>query len=216
MQTNPSPAARAISSSSPANRPPRRLLRSRGLVLAGLLLVPLALSACGGGSSSPATSSAAKEQQAEVKLADFARCMREHGIDATTAALPGGEGHGLRIRASGGPAKVEAAQKACKKFQPEQQKVNLSPQQKVAQAEAVEKFAKCMREHGIEVHAASSEGRISIQIHGKPGGGGPDPESPAFQKAQQTCQKLLPFKDPSHRTSNAPGGSESGTTAAGG
>jgi hypothetical protein len=215
MQTNPSPAARAISSSSPANRSSRRRLRSRSLALAGLVLAPLALSACGG-SSSPATSSAAKEQQAEVKLADFARCMREHGIDASTAALPGGQGHGLRIRASGGPAKVEAAQKACKKYQPEPRKVNLSPQQKVAQAEAVEKFARCMREHGIEVHASSTEGHISIRIHGKPGGGGPNPESPAFQKGQQTCQKLLPFKAPSHSTSSAPGGSESGTSVAGG
>jgi hypothetical protein len=214
MQTNPSPAARAFSSSPPTNRSPRRRLRSRGLVLAGLLLAPLALSACGG-SSSPSTSTAAKEQQAEVKLADFARCLREHGIDASTASLPGGGGQGLRIKGAGGPAKMEASQKACKKYQPEPHKVNLSPQEKVAQAEAVEKFAKCMREHGIEVHAASSEGGISIRIHGKPGAG-PNPESPAFQKAQQTCQKLLPFKGPQRSTSQAPGGSESGASVAGG
>jgi hypothetical protein len=192
MPTNPSCARRSLSSSSPANRPPRRRLRSRWLALASLALPALVLSACGG-SSSPSTSSAASEQQAEVKFADFAKCLREHGIEAETATGPGGEGHGLRIKGSGGPAKMEAAEKACKKYQPAPQKLNLSPQEKVERAEAVEKFAKCMREHGIEVHASSSEGRVSIQIHGKPGAG-PNPESPAFQKAQSSCQGLLPFK----------------------
>jgi hypothetical protein len=155
----------------------------------------LLLAACGGSSPS-STSSAAKEQQAEVKFADFARCLREHGIEAETATGPGGEGHGLRIKGPSGPAKMEAAQKDCRKYQPEPQKLNLSPQEKVARAEAVEKFAKCMRGHGIEVHASSSEGHVAIRIHGGPGSGGPNPESPAFQKAQQSCQGLLPFKGP--------------------
>jgi hypothetical protein len=178
----------------------------------------LLLAACGGSSPS-STSSAASEQQAEVKFADFAKCLREHGIEATAATGPGGEGQGLRIKGAGGPAKMEAAQSACKKYQPAPQKLNLSPQEKVERAEAVEKFAKCMREHGIEVHGSSSEGRVSIQIHGKPGGGGPNPESPAFQKAQSSCQGLLPFKGkrpPGAHTSGGPGGSESGSSATGG
>jgi hypothetical protein len=166
-------------------RLPLPLLAGLAAIAAGLLLA-----ACGGSSPS-STSSAASEQQAEVKFADFAKCLREHGIEATTAAGPGGEGRGLRINGAGGPAKMEAAQKDCKKYAPAPHKVNLSPQEKVAQAEAVEKFAKCMREHGIEVHASASEGHVSIQIHGSPSAG-PNPESPAFQKAQGTCQKLLP------------------------
>jgi hypothetical protein len=190
------------------------------LATLGMIVATLALAACGGSTpSSTGSSTQASEQQAEVKFADFAKCLREHGIEATAATGPGGEGHGLQIKGAGGPAKMEAAQKACKKYQPEAQKLNLSPQEKVERAEAVEKFAKCMREHGIEVHASSSEGRISVQIHGKPGAGGPNPESPAFQKAQQSCQKLLPFKGKgplgAQRT-RAPGGSESGSLASGG
>jgi D-Tyr-tRNAtyr deacylase len=198
------------------------------LTAIGVIAAALALAACGG-SSSPSTSSAAKEQQAEVKFADFAKCLREHGIKAETATGPGGEGHGLRIKGAGGPAKMEAAQKACKKYQPEPQKLNLSPQEKVERAEAVEKFAKCMREHGIEVHASSSEGHVSIQIHGGGPGTGPNPESPAFQKAQSSCQGLLPFKkgpnggpppkqlggSESH-TANAPGSSSSESSFAAG
>ncbi len=184
------------------------------LTAVGMIAASLLLAACGGSSPS-STSSAAREQQAEVKFADFARCLREHGIEATTAGGPGGEGHGLRIKGTAGPAKLEAAQKACKKYQPEPQKLNLSPQEKVERAEAVEKFAKCMREHGIEVHASSSEGRVSIQIHAKPGAA-PNPASPAFQKAQSSCQKLLPIKGkgpaggpPSKQQAHAPGGSSS-------
>ena len=153
-----------------------------------------------------------------MKFADFAKCLREHGIEAAATTAPG-EGHGLRIKGTGGPAKMEAAQKACKRYQPEPQKLNLSPQEKVERAEAVEKFAKCMREHGIELDASSSEGRISIQIHGKPGAGGQNPESPAFQKAQNSCQKLLPFKGkgpPKPSTQSGPGSSESGRFATGG
>ena len=199
------------------------------LAALGVIAASLTLAACGGSSSSPSASSAAREQQAEVKLADFAKCMREHGIEAEAAAGPGGEGHGLKIKGPSGPAKMEAAQTACKKYQPAPQKLNLSPQEKVERAEAVEKFAKCMREHGIEVHASTSEGGISIRIHGKPGAG-PNPESPAFQKAQSSCQGLLPFKKGFHggpppkqlsgssegRNANAQGGSEGGSVATGG
>ena len=195
-------------------RPPLVLLTVLCVAPASLLLA-----ACGGSSpsSTSSTSSAAKEQQAEVKNADFAKCLREHGIEAATATGPGG-GQGLRIKGVGGPAKMEAAQKACKKYQPEPQKLNLSPQEKVAQEEGVQKFAKCMREHGIEVHASSSAGHVQIQVHAKPGGGGPNPESPAFQKSQRSCQGLLPSKGhpPGPHSSQAPGSSEADSLATGG
>jgi hypothetical protein len=184
------------------------------LVLLTVLCVAsasLPLAACGGSSPS-STSSAAKEQQAEVKNADFAKCLREHGIEASTTTAPGGgKGHGLQIRGSGGPAKMEAAQKACKKYQPEPEKINLSPQQKVEQEEAVQKFAKCMREHGIKVEASSSGGGVHIGTRVHAGeAGAPNPESPAFHNAQQSCQKLLPFKGPhagppTAKTSGGPG-----------
>jgi hypothetical protein len=198
-----------------SHRPPLILLTVLCVASASLLLA-----ACGGSSPSE-TSSAAREQQAEVKFADFAKCLREHGINAEAATVPGG-GHGLKINgptgsgasAVKGPAAMEAAQKACKEYQPEEQKVNISPQEKVARAEAVEKFARCMREHGIEVHASSSEGRIAIQIHSGPGSGGPNPGSPAFQTAQKSCQGLLPFKGKG--PPGAPGTSAAGSFATGG
>lgn len=185
------------------------------LGILGVAAASLLLAACGGSSSPSSTSAAAKEQRAEVRDADFARCLREHGIEATAVTGPGGKGQGLRIRGAGGPADVEAAQTACKQYQPESEKVKLSPQEQVARTEAVEKFAKCMRAHGVPLHSSSSEGHVSIQIGGS--GAGPSPESPAFQKAQQACQGLLPFKAPGRPPPKLPpGGSEADFSPAGG
>jgi hypothetical protein len=170
------------------------------LAALGALAVSPILAACGGSTSASnaADTEQANERNAETKLADFAKCMREHGINAETAAMPGG-GRGLKVlpRSGGphGPQQFEAAEKACARYQPKSQAVNLSPQQKVEHEEQVQKFAKCMREHGIKVEASAQNGGVQIRIHAHPGAeGAPNPESPAFQSAQQACQKLLPFK----------------------
>ncbi len=183
-----------------------RAMLPRALAATTTGLATVALLACGG-SKSPtnAASGQSGERAAETKLADFARCMREHGINASTSTGPGGQGFGLKVsgKSGAGPQTMEAAQRACKRYQPEPKKIDLSPQEKVAHEEAVLKFAKCMREHGIEVHASSAGGGVQIQIHPKAGGAGPNPESPAFQSAQKSCQGLLPFKG------NGPGGGPS-------
>lgn len=179
----------------PAFRPRPRLRPAGPLAVLAALAAALLLSACGG-SSSPAASAAAEqasERESETKLADFARCLREHGVQAETANGPGG-GRGLKIgggdNSASGPAKMEAAQNACKKYRPQPKKLNLSPQEKVQREEAVQKFARCMREHGIDVHASATGGAIQIGIHGSPGSG-PNPESPAFQTAQNDCQGYM-------------------------
>jgi hypothetical protein len=190
-------------------------LASAGAIVAAALT----LAACGGGGASPsnaASTERSKEQKAETKFADFARCLREHGVNAEAISHPGG-GHGLKVSPGtagtgpgGGPQTLEAAQKACKRYRPEPQKVNLSPQQQVEQEEAVQKFAKCMREHGIHVEASAKGGGVQIGIHAHPGeAGAPNPESPAFQHAQSTCQKLLP-KPPGGGREGGPSTSSSG------
>jgi hypothetical protein len=188
-----------------------------------LLVAPATLIACGG-SKSPAAAAASEqsnEHDAEAKLARFARCMREHGVEAKTSSSPGHQSFGIRVSGKGGAGHqaLETAQRACKQYQPEPRKVNLSPQEKVAQEEAVLKFAKCMREHGVEVHASASDGRVQLQIGGPGSTRGPNPESPAFQSAQKACQELLPFKGKGGRdggpsTSSAAPGKGSGSGAA--
>jgi ABC-type glycerol-3-phosphate transport system substrate-binding protein len=183
-------------------------------VLVGIA-ASLVLAACGG--SSPASSAASNEQSnEETRAADFAKCLREHGINAESTVGPGGGG-GLKVtpdKAGGGPQQMEAAQKACQRYQPKARRVNLSPQQKIEQEEAVQKFAKCMREHGIKVETSTAGGGVQIRTHVQAGAeGGPNPESPAFQSAQQACQKLLPLKGGGPRTGGPPSTSKSGSTS---
>ena len=205
--------------SSPSRSHRLTTLRRGTLVALALVSTGVALSACG--ASSP-QSAAASEREAETKLADFARCLREHGIHAETSAGPNG-GHGLKVEGpgpGGGPGQqtMQAAQKACARYRPEPKKLNLSPQQKVEDEEKVQKFARCMREHGIKVEVSTQGGGVQIGIHSHAGSGEPNPQSPGFQRAQESCQKLLPSPPgakggaaPLKSTSRAPaGGSASG------
>lgn len=104
---------------------------------------------------------------------------------------------------------METAQKACARYRPEPKHVNLSPQQKAETEEQLQKFVKCMREHGIKVETSTQGGGIQIGIH-HVGSGGPNPESPGFQAAQNACQKLLPKPMGRGQAGGplAPGGSE--------
>jgi hypothetical protein len=181
------------------------------LAVLGAIAASLVLAACGGSDSqsNAAANERSQEQKAETKFADFARCLREHGINAETASGPGG-GHGLKIQGgNAGPAAMEAAQKACARYRPAPQKANLSPQQKVEQEEAVQKFAKCMREHGIKVETSTHGGAVQIGIHVRKGeAGAPNPESPGFQTAQKDCSKLLPGGGPKGAPGPGPGPKE--------
>ncbi len=176
-------------------RSPLPLLAALGLIAASLVLA-----ACGGSSSpSSAAKEQAQEQKLESKFVEFAGCLREHGIKAEVMSHPGG-GHGLKVgpgRAGGDPQAMEAAEKACARYRPPAQNVNVSPQQKVENEETAQKFAKCMREHGIKTMEATAGGDVRIGIlHSRGGSGGPNPESPGFKQAQRACQKLLPGPPP--------------------
>jgi hypothetical protein len=155
-------------------------------------LASLALAACGGSGSGADNPSGSASHTASDNL-KFARCMREHGVQAETS----GEG----IRVTGGPnitpRTMEAAQSACQKYSSDAgSKRKLTPAEQVAQEEAVQKFAKCMREHGVKVEAQTSSSHggfeVKIGIHRSAGEGGPNPQSPAFQNAQKACQGLMP------------------------
>ncbi len=183
--------------------------------LAGALAT-LALSACGG-SGSPTNPSASGES-GENSPVKFAKCMREHGIEANVSTGPGGSS-ALRITGHAGkgtPQQMEAAQKACARYQPKGGKAaNLTPAERAQREDAVLAFAKCMRQHGIDVpNPETSGGRVGIEIQG-----GVDPNSPKFQEAQKACQGLLPKRGggPGTQTSDGgPAGAGPATLSAGG
>jgi hypothetical protein len=53
-------------------------------------------------------------------------------------------------------------------------------------------FARCMRQHGIDMPDPKfdANGRVTQELKGGPGKNGPD--DPKFKAAQQACQKLMP------------------------
>jgi hypothetical protein len=159
-----------------------RLLAAAAVAGAGVALV-----ACGG-SHAPAPAATA-EQKAEVKFQDFARCLREHGIEAEA------DGHGIKVNGHSEAAML-AAEKSCAKFRPPAQggPDRMSARERVDTEEKLQRFARCMREHGVQVEVDAPGGRPQINIHAT--AGGPNPESPAFQAAQKACSKLLPGGGP--------------------
>ena len=176
---------------------PRRLAPVLPVALCAAAAV-LLLAACGG-SSSPSAGAAARAQEPAVK---FARCLREHGINASTpSGSPGGL---IKVTGAGGRKSFEAAQNACKRYRPAPP--NLSPAEQIAHLDAALKFARCVRSHGVDVpDPKAGGGGIQIKLRGGPGGpGGPNPSSATFQAAQSACQSDLPGGGPKFRPGGPP------------
>jgi hypothetical protein len=191
-------------------RPSRRWWRPQlaGLVGAALALT-LTVAACGGGGNTngvaslggankPTATTTAKpwsKQDAMQAALAFARCMRQHGIDMPD---PKFNGNGISQeftarRGSNGPASptFKAAQQACNKYLPNGgQPPKLNPQQR----QQLVAFARCMREHGIDVpDPGPNSGGIVVKRSGANGRNAPEPEDdPKFKAAQQACQQYLP------------------------
>jgi hypothetical protein len=147
--------------------------------------VSLALAACGGGDGSSAASP--DDQRAEFRKAgvEFAQCMREHGIEMKDPTAGGG----ITLSAGPGsnnPAELEAAQKACQHILEKVKPPELSDEQQREFKERALAFARCMREHGIEMPDPQfgKEGQVQQRL-----GNGQNPENPRFQEAAEECSK---------------------------
>ena len=162
-------------------------------------------SAAPGGSAAPSASAATDPKTA---MLDYAQCMRDHGIDMPDPVFVENGGGGAT---SGGTFKSEAgsgtgtnptsnpafktANAACEHFLANIRNGIDAKPMSAAEQKAFLDFSACMRDHGIDMADPTFEGGgVSVQIGGPGGGGdGPkiDPESPAFQAAQNACQHIL-------------------------
>ncbi len=203
----------------------RRHRRGRRLLVAPAILMAVALAVatagCGGSPSADAQVASAngtegvkaKAKDAATKKADaekagleFARCMREHGVDmpdpksgpdgngfimvgpsAATATATATATAGEPIAGEGLPEEFKEADEACRHLLDDLIQDGGPPMDAEAQDKAL-KFAKCMREHGVDMpdpDFSGGGGGFSIRIGGE--GGGIDPGSQTFQDAQKAC-----------------------------
>ena len=153
--------------------------------------------------SNEATGTTAPTDPAEAAL-QFAKCMRDHGVDVpdpVSIDSPGGKtGGGVAIQINGGPngsnpidsTTLDAANKACQPIM-ENAAGSFDPPSPEEQEKAKEQalaFAKCMREHGVDMPDPqfTDTGGIT-QVFGATTGSGPpsDKDPKALQAASEAC-----------------------------
>jgi hypothetical protein len=181
-------------------RPSRRWPQLAGLVGA-VLAVALTVAACGGGgkangvaslsgANKPTTTTTAGSSHDDRQAAlEFARCMRQHGIDMPDPKFNGnGISQEFSARRGGkGPddPAFKAAQQACQQYLPNGgQPTRPNPQEQ----QQMLAFARCMRQHGINMPDPKPNGGIEV----KGGPGTVNPDSPKFKAAEQACQQYEP------------------------
>jgi hypothetical protein len=160
---------------------------TRRLLLAAAALSLLA--GCGADKETPTAPAADKNKQA---LLDYAKCMRENGIDMPDPQFDGGR---VTMRAGGpgqklDPDTMRAAEKACAKYQEAVEPPELSDEEQAEFKEAALEHARCMRDNGVPDFPDpqfDENGGAQIRI-----GKGLNPESATFQQAQKACEKTLP------------------------
>jgi hypothetical protein len=174
-----------------------------GAVLAALALT-LALAACGGEDSEAQVASlggatttteeddaaSSEEGEPEEALLAYARCMREHGVDVPDPQTDeSGRTEFRLVRPRGNEKKFQEAQEACGEHLENARPRNLDPEQEQEMREAMLAFAKCMREHGVDMPDPEfgEGGRGTVRMRG-----GIDPDDPDFREAEEACRDLRP------------------------
>jgi hypothetical protein len=169
---------------------PGRLMSRRGLGIQAALLATLALVACGGEEASDASDGISVSDVEDAGL-DFARCMRERGIDVPDPQPGVG---GLRAMFTDGDRRNDP------RFREAESECRRHLQDLVSQIDEDERrdfqearleFARCMREKGFDVPDPRS---------GPPSGGAGqggalgdlDLNDPRVQEAMEACSERGP------------------------
>lgn len=168
-------------------------MRRMPTVLVVAFAVSVGVSACGDGgvlSTGAATTTTIAPEDAMLQ---FARCMREHGVE-----MPDPDSSGNFIARVGedsmdpSSGTFRDAQRACKEFAPKLR--NVSREDASEMQDKMRAMARCMRAKGFDmpdpvVVGADGSGDAAPPMAGRELD--VDPEDPAFQKAQRECTKKV-------------------------
>jgi hypothetical protein len=131
----------------------------------------------------------------EDAMLDFARCMREHGIDMPDPDTSSGGGV-MTFKAGGASSgataieidgdKFREANEACKDLMGDVGPINMTPEQQQEMQDQALAFSRCMREHGVNMPDPTfgAKGEMMMKIGEEDG---IDPTDPKFEEAQQAC-----------------------------
>jgi hypothetical protein len=174
---------------------------TRLLLILSAVTGVMALTACGGSESgtSGSTSSSNQQDKAYEGALNFAKCMREHGVDM---ADPKRDANGgvqmLQSRRAGDgvtDAKMQAAQKACQKHLEAGGGPARDPAREARMQDALFAYARCMRSEGIDMPDPQVSGnKVTMKVGGEGGElgrAGGNPESPKFKAADKACHHHL-------------------------
>ena len=166
----------------------RRSRRATALALSALVSAG-GLTACGGGASTitsaAASSQTAARQRTLTALTHFAGCMRAHGIPVPDPNPQGqivGDAQ-LRQQYRNTP-QGHAAMNACRSYlQAAIPRLTAAQTQQYRHAQLL--FARCMREHGVQLPDPDPTGEIHFNAPTV------NKASPQFQRAASTCLYLV-------------------------
>jgi hypothetical protein len=164
--------------------------RWRLVVLGGLFTLATACGSTGeqgdgvasiSDSNAPRSSAtpAADDGRSDIdRMRDYAKCMRENGVDMADPD-PGSGGGGVSVGGEAEKKNVDKANDKCKHLMPN----GGEPEKPTAEdLDRARQTAKCLREHGIEVKEPTmDEPGISVSA----GDGGNDPDE--LDKAMKAC-----------------------------
>lgn len=185
---------------------PRRSGARRAMVMLALGAAAVLSSACASGSSAPQVASlpggttappgnqsaAQLSAQSDQDMVDFARCMREHGVQMSDPAHI--QGHsGLSIELPPQTSSSHTAYAACNHFIAKdiQAKEAGAIGQATAHLPALTRYAVCMRSHDISMLDPTPQGQLNLgNVPGLTSDFGR--YSPQFRSADEACRHLLP------------------------
>jgi hypothetical protein len=151
-------------------------------------------------SGSPGASPAASALTPQDAALAYARCMRENGVDMPDPQVTTGSGGEVKIDQQGGAPvskdKMNAADSVCRHFMEAAAPNGKGPAMSAEDQDKVLAFAKCMREHGIDMPDPDfTGGGFAIRVSGGSQSGTTGPkDDPAFKTAEAACSSLLPGK----------------------
>jgi hypothetical protein len=167
-------------------------LRGRAAVGAGLVgMVVLLLAGCSAsGGSAGATTTTSAQQAAAAVWRELVACARAYGMP--NLADPQIDSNGRASFPDGTPEPPASVRRACQSIYDRLPASARGDEERPpADLQALLRFARCMREHGVaDFPDPDAEGNFRAP----PGSSSPGPNSPSFQRALQACQQLDPNK----------------------